>query len=228
MADVSAKYIEKIPNIRVSELKKVTPYLDEIEPKLTSRQRLFSWYYCFNGFNAADACRRAGHKYKNADDAQASAKYYSIIGAQNLTKPVIKEAIKLILQNELDTNKEKLETELFDLYYVQATYDPSMFYNTDGSPRFETWDEIPKKFRCCVESLETKYYGKDAHKAVTIMKLVDRKNAQDKLAKYVKMLNDDSGVNINVIGPDDETIKELNNIFNKNKHLIGDGLSETK
>ena len=57
----------------------------EQEPKLTPKQSAFVDAYCSNGGNATQACITAGYSVKTAQE----------MGAQNLLKLIIKNAIQL-------------------------------------------------------------------------------------------------------------------------------------
>ena len=57
----------------------------EQEPKLTPKQSAFVDAYCSNGGNATQACITAGYSVKTAQE----------MGAQNLLKLIIKDAIQL-------------------------------------------------------------------------------------------------------------------------------------
>ena len=57
----------------------------EQEPKLTPKQSAFVDAYCSNGGNATQACITAGYSVKTAQE----------MGAQNLLKLIIKNAIEL-------------------------------------------------------------------------------------------------------------------------------------
>jgi hypothetical protein len=96
---------------------------------------------------------------------------------------------------------------------VQAFYDPTMFFNPDGTVRFQSWDEIPERFRHCIEGMEVKYYGKDADKRVIMLKLVNREKAQMQLAKYIQMIKDVPAVQVIPLGK--ETEDKLVDIFRK-------------
>ena len=49
--------------IKIEELIKITEYLNDLN--LTDKQRLFCWYYVFNGHDRAEAARSAGYGIGN-------------------------------------------------------------------------------------------------------------------------------------------------------------------
>jgi len=59
--------------------------MEQKEPKLTPKQSAFVDAYCSNGGNATQACITAGYSVKTAQE----------MGAQNLSKLIIKNAIQL-------------------------------------------------------------------------------------------------------------------------------------
>ena len=95
----------------------------------------------------------------------------------------IQEAISKIEAEHLRQVKLTIPKSLMNQLVVQATYDPSMFFNPDGSVAFNEWDEIPEEYRCCVEGIETKAYGRDGTTLLTTIKLVDREKARKYLLK---------------------------------------------
>jgi len=211
------KHVEKVQKLSTAQIKKITPYLDDVRPKLTPKQRNFCWYYCNNGFNGIQACEASGYKvgtkHKDAKDV-IKANIFKTQACQNLTKPYIIEAIKRILKNIVNINKDTVEFKLFHEWLSQAFYKPSMFVNPDGSLAFKSWKEIPEEYHCCVAGIEKKYYGRNADKEVIIIKLVNKKDALDKLDKYVQMTKDIIDVDVNL---KEETLDKLGEILKGKK-----------
>jgi len=191
------------------QIKALTPYLDDIiyvrgndkilrERPLTLKMRGFAWYYVYNGNNKSDAYRRAFFsKYnkkldklefdENAKIEHEKKKKYNwsskvvSISSQIYAKLYIQEAIRRIQEALIRDLKFDLPQSIVEQLHVQATYDPSMFIDVEGRPLIKSLKDIPEKYRCCIEGIETKYYGKNADKKVTSIKLVDR----DKARKYL-------------------------------------------
>jgi len=154
---------------------------------LKPKQIKFIIIYCNNNFNGRKAYLEAGYK-SNTEGAMDST--VSIL----LKNKKVLEGLRRFLDSILGSAKTELEKRLFDTFFHQAFYDPEMFYNLDGTVKASSWDEIPKEYHCCIESLEQRFYGKDADKKVTILKLIDRKWAQDKLDKYIQMTKDTKAI----------------------------------
>lgn len=163
------------------QIKEMTPYLDDIKVSygkysrgLTIRQRAFCWY-CVWGDNKLSAFEKAyGRKIKKNST--------NVVYIES-DKPHIKEAIKRIRENVQRQIKESLPSQLCEQLVIQAMYDPSMFFNPDGSVAFKNWNEIPKKYRCCVQGIKTKAYGKDGDTIITTIELADREVARKYLIK---------------------------------------------
>lgn len=200
------------------QIRKATPYLNnfkipingyKIEQKsrnITNFYRAFCWYYVFNGNNKSDAYKRAkwGKYNPKAKELQL------IIPESQINNPkfsnnmavsaytlyrfnYIQEIINLIQTEHCKNIKADLAQTFLEQLTIIATYDPSMFINTKGESKFSSFEEIPQKYRCCVEGIETKYFGKDAEQEVTVIKLADRKSARQELYKFIDspLLNPD-------------------------------------
>lgn len=180
-------------------IKILTPYLDDIVENsvriethnekaryLTLRHRSFAWYFCFNNNNKTDAYRRAFFGRFNRrlnqlviqENLISNKKSVPVTARELMKRVYIQEAISRInkvIEAEL---KQNLPVGLLQQLIIQATYDPSMFIAVTGKPKFESWDEIPQEYRCCVEGIETRAYGKDANVTKTVLKLIDRDKAR--------------------------------------------------
>lgn len=198
---------QKLPTI--AKLRKNFKFFKEL--KLKPKQIKFICYYCQLGFNATEAYKQAGYKYKNNNSASATS-------SGMLRQPNIKKGIRMYLDEALGVFKDKLEKEIFDMLYRQMTYDPFMFINTDGSPKFKKPEDIKPEWRCCIKAIETKLYGQSETR-ITKITLVDREQAVEKLAKYITMFKDTLEINWNIT---DSKRKELDDIYNNHKNEIVD------
>jgi hypothetical protein len=195
----------------LNQIKKLTPYLNDIKYKkafsgktketlLSARQRAFAWYYTYNGNIKADAYRRAFYSRKNEKsglleyDKSYEKKYKGKTPFQQrltveagglFSKPYIAEAISRIRTELMRNIKTDVPQTMIEQLFIQATYDPSVFVNHDGSPAFKDWKDIPEKYRCVVKGIEKKYYGKDADTSSIVLKLADREEARKHLLKIV-------------------------------------------
>ncbi len=107
-------------------------------------------------------------------------------GLAILGRPQVKEAVKHYLKKRLEGSVMTLENDIVEILKRRMSYDPAMFYDNEGKPIFRLLDEVPEEWRCVIDSIETKAYGKEAI-FVTSMKLANKMEAARELAKYIKM-----------------------------------------
>jgi hypothetical protein len=191
-------------------IKELTPYLDDItyidntrKPHpISLKMRGFAWYYVYNGNHKSDAHSRSAYGKlnkktgkieidkeiikKHNDKGQYTWGHKIAIEAGRLyNKPYIQESIRRIQEEFIKTIKLMVPQSIVEQLHIQATYDPSMFIDIDGSPCYKKLTDIPQKYRCCVEGIETKYYGRNADKKVVSIKLVDRDKARKHLLRMI-------------------------------------------
>lgn len=241
--DTKEKEILEI-NYNKTMIKRVTPYLNDItyivykgtnterERKLTKEQRAFAWYYVHNGGNKCDAYRRAYmYKYnantrKLVQHKEINAATVGTGGNRVFKMEQIQRCIQLIRQEIESKIKLDVPQTMLQQLQIQATYDPSMFVNVDGTAAFTKWDDIPREYRCCIENIEPGKYGSK-------IKLVDREVARKKLlqlapgllspekieVKHTTVDKDGTEVGINQIGLDitNMTDEALQRIIQGNK-----------
>lgn len=175
---------------------------------LTLKQCLFIAEYLTNGFIATTAYMKA---YKVST--------YNVAGveANRLIKNVkIRRIIQEYFNDYLGEKKLKLEKEIITVLYTRAFYDPSMFIQPDGQARYKTWTSIPKKYRVCIEGIETKVYGTGQNQVTkTFIKLADREKAMEKLGKYITLFAPDAmTLDLKMT---EETANKLANVFKGSK-----------
>lgn len=175
-------------------------------------QARFAACYITNGFNATQAY--IDSVCHNATKSTASQK-----GSAWLRDVKVQACIQQYTTSWLAECRAKLEGELIRTYMAQAFYDPKKFFNPDGSLAFDNWDILPEDLRRCVESIETKFYGKDADASVTVIKMADRNKAMQALAQYISLMQGQNAtLNLNV-SPDTDVL--LRSIFSKAKPVTG-------
>lgn len=200
--------LNEIYQLSNAEIVKITSYLNDIEPKLTIKQRKFVYFYVMNGFIGAYACKNAGYKVRKGKD---EANFYRVVACQNLNKLNLKEAIKRITKHQIKDRSE-LEKELFDILWHRANYDIKTFQKNNGE--FKELKDIPDEWSCCIDGTEIKYYGKECQQKVVVSKLADRDKAIDKLDKYIQFSKE---VDFNKNTLTDETMQSLLNKLNGEK-----------
>lgn len=205
------------------QIKKLTPYLDNIitnskNPKaityLTLKQRAFAWYYVHNTNNKANAYKLAYYctysiknKKLELKDSCPSNVQLSVNGGELYRKHYIQKAIEKIRDELIKEISTEVPQTIYEQLQIQSTYDPAMFYNADGTIKFDDWEEIPDKYRCCVISMEPKMIGKD-DKEVIVLKLADRDKARVELMKIVPnlLLPEKKKIQFTTINADGEEI----------------------
>ena len=133
--------------ISLVEAKKFLPeYMRHLE-NISPREYKFLAVYCSNGFNAAEACEKAGY-------AERSRAKYRAIAYTLLNRKVISEAIKLYIDHVIEPYKSRLELEILDIYYRRATYPVTEFYDDFGNPK--PLKDIEKEWLCCIDQIDVK------------------------------------------------------------------------
>ena len=72
-------------------------------------------------------------------------------GAARLLKdPDVQEGIRRYTTEIIAERKDILEFSILEVLWNQAFLDPGLLMNTDGSPAFRDWNELPIGLRWCV------------------------------------------------------------------------------
>ena len=144
------KTIPNMTEISLVEAKKFLPeYMRHLE-NISPREYKFLAVYCSNGFNAIDACEKAGY-------AERSRAKYRAIAYTLLNRKEISEAIKLYIDHVIEPYKARLEFEILDIYYRRATYLVTEFYDDFGNPK--PLKDIGKEWLCCIDQIDVKVSG---------------------------------------------------------------------
>lgn len=151
--------------------------------KLTDKQKKFVEEYLID-LNATQACIRAGYSVKTAKE----------IGAQNLTKLNIQEAISRAMaerSRRTGINQDRIVQELARIAFVKITdvVDPDGEINTNASD-----DDL-----ACIESYKVEdsdsVNGSSSKREV---KLASKIKALELLGKHVGMWNDKIQVDVSI------------------------------
>jgi hypothetical protein len=188
---------------KAEDIREVIPNFRELG--MTLQEARFAAEYLTNGLNGTQAYKSAISS--TCQDSTAASK-----GTMYLKREGVRMAISQFMSAWLGERKEKLEQKIIGVLWAQAFYDPADFYKPTGEPAFVSWDEIPAELRVCVESIETKQYGQQAEVSRTVMKLVKRDTALERLARYIALFSaEEVNHNLNLTA---EAEKKLNDIFN--------------
>ncbi|MCT7911661.1 terminase small subunit [Arcobacter lacus] len=143
--------------------------------KLTPKQKLFCDYYLIS-LNATEASIKAGYSKKTAKE----------IGAENLTKPNIKE----YLQNSMNKRAEKLEItadkvigEIAKLAFANTT---DILEITDTSIKIK---DLSKLDTSCISSAE-EVFDKDGCRVGVKVKLHDKTKNLELLGRHLGLFKD--------------------------------------
>ncbi len=187
---------------------------------LTIGQARFIHEYMQNGRNAVQAFKHTIAKHNAGGTALQN-------GAARLLKdPDVQEGIRRYTTEIIAERKDLLEFSILEVLWNQAFFDPGLLMNTDGSPAFRDWNEIPIGLRWCVEGIETKtQFTREGNRHdTTHIKLSNRKEALRELANYVGMMNNaTASVNMAVSA---ESLITLQAIFNNNKNKATPGIHQ--
>ncbi len=198
-----------------ADLRRLIDCLQGLE--LTNKEKLFIAHYIEAHYNGTEAYIKAGFTVKNRETASSQA-------SALLRKATIVEGLHTYIASVLGPMQESLKKQLFERWFVQAFYSVDMFVKPDGTPAFTSWEEIPEKYRCCIENIERKYYGRDASQSSVIIKMVDQKFYQDKLDKFIQMTKESRLLEVSEIT--DEEKKRLASMFPGGKKEVKDAKRE--
>lgn len=175
------------------------------EKKLSIKYIQFVAIYLTNGLDGKDAYLKSiARKGTKEESARVEA-------IRILQIPTVQEAVRDAFNDWLGEKKSKLEKQIIDNLCARAFYDPEIFYTPDGKVKFSSWEQIPKEYHCCVESMEVKYYGKDADKDVVVLRLADKSKAMKELSQYIELYKP-SEIGLRLT---DDTVGKLKTIFRK-------------
>ncbi len=162
--------------------------------KLSAKQELFVSWFAVDG-NATQAAIRAGYSEKTA----------KAIGAENLAKPAIAEAIAEARAKRLERNEVTAERILGELARV-AFFDPRKAFNPDGS--MKPLDELDDDTAAAIAGLDLAEIRDSEGKPIGVLKkikIADKLVALDKLARHLGLFND----KLKISGDADNPIKIL-------------------
>lgn len=195
---VTEKPAEYVTNneLTITEARKLLPE-NMRHLQLNPREYKFVAVYCSNGFNAIDACEKAGYQERT------KAKYRAIAYSLLQRKDVV-EAVKMFIDSVIQPYRDRLELELLNIYYRRATYNISNFYTAEGNPK--PLNEIDEEWKCCIDDMN--YVKITDGFIIKAYKLPNRDTALQTLYKFVT----GQDVNSTNILPDDAK-KKIANIY---------------
>ena len=201
---------------------------DPADKRLTDREKVFVAAYCVT-MNATQAARDAGYTVEVDEDEhypeQAARKAMNRLGYVLKHQPHIAKAIRKNVAERLDAINCQAEDVLREITYIafgRATdvvsieeLDPSMIPTSDqvyimdrrGNMLPASSTDVPQLFKAYrVNILDTSYWGKAQHAAVTGIKqdkdgniqiqFADKQKALETLARYFNLVKPDPTLNV--------------------------------
>jgi hypothetical protein len=102
-------------------------------------------------------------------------------------RPIVQEAIDAYVDAVANMNRARARYNIMELYNKRAFYDVTKLLNADGSLKYESLDEVPPEERAAIDGIETRFYGKDADRHATTIKLANRDKSVEMLSKILGM-----------------------------------------
>lgn len=185
-----------------AQVRQVVPNWQEAGATLP--QARFAAEYCSNGFNAVRA-------YRNAVNSTGSYATMSTMSSKMMQELSVVKCIEAFTASWIGEKRLQLHSKILQILWAQAFYDPSMFINGEGQPKFKDLDELPIDMRCVVLGIKKRYHGKDATESTIEIELVDRKSAIRELAAYVNLMKDSKTIPTITLSADGEAM--LTSVF---------------
>jgi len=156
---------------------------------MTPKQKLFIQEYIVD-WNATQAALRSGYSGKTAFR----------IGAENMQKPVIREAIEFAIKERSERTQLKADSVLKELSHI-VFFNIKRIFTVDG--RLKSLNEIEEADAAAISSMEVveKMDG-DMIVKVTKIKLHDKNKAIDSALRHLGMYNNDK-LSIGVMSHED-------------------------
>ena len=149
--------------------------------RLDAQERLFVYHYFISGFDAAKAMEYAYPDFEPSGDVSMAAMGKIVAGKRSVLK-----GVRVLVDYFLSERKNVLAKTILDVLEAQAFYDVADIINDDGE-LVRPLAEMTREQRLAIKGVERKYFGKDADVETTVVTLVDRQAALDKLAKFVQL-----------------------------------------
>lgn len=194
LKEAQALAVEQAEEPAYMTIARVLPQLegDKSWNLCTEQERIFIYEYFASGFQLRNAWRKVyGPSSEESGMTEAKARF-------SLGQPHIAKALKLIIDIFMAERKVSLVPRLLAVLESQAFYDPLDFIDARGELKVPL-EDLTYAQRLCIEGIDTKFYGKDADREVSTVKLVNRNNALDKLIKYAGLLAEIPAITQNIV-----------------------------
>lgn len=176
-------------------IQKILPQLDASPDwrACSPKERILIYEYFASGFNGAHAYNKTHAREQGVEDhVSADARCRFILAETRCAN-----SLKLLVNMFVAERKISYVPRILAVLEAQAFYDPLDFLDPEGGLRVPL-ENMTYLQRVCIEGIETKFFGKDADRSASTVKLVNRSQALDKLIKYVGMLVDTPTITNNI------------------------------
>lgn len=211
-ADVPRKAIPRVRAYRLPQgLQAEDMFPDWKDMGATIQEVYFSVEYLTNGFDAQKA-------YAALFPAETPKKA-AFGGNSYLRRPTVQRLLSAYTAAWLRGRVAYLEKEVLDTTMARAFYDPAKFLNPDGTPAFDSWDDIPPVYRRCIEGIDVKFWGKDASRQSVSYTLANRAEAMQQLTRLLGLIKEGMGDSSreSQMTPDTEML--LSSIFSQGRQV---------
>lgn len=184
MGDMSVEqYVEDV-HTKMEEVMAAVPQWEKAG--VLDSEKMFCSLYVTNGFNASAAFKATFPGEKRGVGNSTTPMLF-------LQRPSVQKLINLYMSSWIGVKANELNYRLTQTLFSMAFYDPAALILPDGTPRFNSWEEVPPELRCCIKKIRTVYYGKDADRAVLEVDLADRYEALKAVSRFMAVMRD--GIN---------------------------------
>lgn len=181
--------------------------------KATPIEQMFCYEYFTRGFNLLAAFKAVAGADGHGDLEEVEKKAQMFANRYKVVK-----ALKVLVDYFLQDRKIALAPKILEVLEAQAFYDIANIVDSNGELKCKLSD-LSYKDRLCIKSIETRYYGKDADVSATVVTLVDRNQALEKLARFIALFHDVGNVSVSLtqnnltVPPSADTKERLGAIF---------------
>ena len=148
------------------------PIVDKVSPVdlsdlcLTIKAYKYVLIYTSNGFDAKDAVIKAGY------GATEDPNIFKTVVHRVQNNPKVKEAVRRIIAVQLEPYRTVGMAKIFDQLWKRCFYDIDIFYDENGE--LKPLKDVPEEWRCIVDGIDRKFFGKDALVEVKTYQLPNR------------------------------------------------------
>lgn len=152
--------------------------IDVSDLELTSKELKFLGEYVTQGYNDVAAYKKF-YNTKGMANSDIKMEALALVNDRR-----IKLGVQRFVNLTLDPYRDMLEHQVLNILQRRAFYDPSDFYNDDGSVK--PLDQIEHDLRKCIDDVKEDWKGKDADRRQVTYTLAKRMEALKMLQALLK------------------------------------------